>query len=240
MKSGKPSKRSIRLHLGKRDRAILDEVVRYRVLTNELVHLRHLPFASINAATKVTHRLTEGGWLQRYEYICGRWYFVPGKKLCQHLGLPSARVRPLGCQTLVTAMALAHYCLKAALGCKLLRSDELARDWQWIPDKLRTLPHAVDAAIDTGHEQTSLLRLIRVDLGGTPAHVAQKCLYDFKQRLPLREFTRRLVQRQLIYVVLTATETKKQLIMRELKKRQWPTGARFEISVVPELCFLLD
>lgn len=236
MNSGKSHDRK---RLGKRDRAILQDVRRYRVLTNELVHLRHLASISMNATTKVTQRLTEAGWLARQEYTGGRWYFVAGKKLCQQHGLPLSRTRPLGTQSLTTTLALADYCLKAAPNLCLLHGHEIQARWSWITPKLQHLPHAIEPEFGTNSPASPLLRLIRVDLGGTPAHVAQKCKQDFKARTSLSGFAQLLRDRHLLYVVLTATETKKQLIIRELKKREWPNGTRFEVAVVPELCLLL-
>ncbi len=238
MKSGSGKSSASRRALGKRDRQILKDVVRYRVLTNELVRFRHLPNSNINAATKVTSRLALSSWLQRHDYVDGRLYFVPGPALCQSLGLPKSRIRPLGPQTLVTAMAIANYCLQAAPTVKLLTPDEIAKSWHWIPDKHRTIAHADEASDDSTIATDSLLRLIRVDLGGTPAHVAQKCQHDMKVRLT-KGYMQLLGERRLLYVILTATESKKQLIMREVKKRVWPSGTRFEVSIVDELCLLL-
>jgi hypothetical protein len=237
MKSGSSNSKANRRELGKRDREILKDVVRYRVLTNDLIRFRHLPKSNINATTKVTNRLAVSGWLQRHDYLDGRLYFVPGQALCQSLGLPKNRVRPLGTQTLVTAMALAQYCLRTVPDVQLLSQDEISKDWNWIPQKHRSIAHAVDTSGESA-TNTSQLRLIRVDLGGTPAHVAQKCQHDMKCRLA-NDYAKLLSERRLMYVVLTATEAKKQLIMHEIKKRSWPAGMRFEIAIVDELCVLL-
>lgn len=238
MKSGSDKSNVSRRALGKRDRQILKDVVRYRVLTNDLVRFRYLPGSSINAATKVTSRLADSGWLQRHDYLDGRLYFVPGPALCQSLGLPKNRVRPLGTQTLVTAMALVHYCVQAAPDLQLQSQEEIAKDWNWIPQKHRSIAHAVGISEDSTKTSSSQLRLVRVDLGGTPSHVAQKCQHDMKVRVT-KGYTQLLSESRLLYVVLTATESKKQLIMREIKKRIWPAGTRFEIVIVDELCLLL-
>ena len=238
MKSGSGRSKSSRRTLGKRDREILKDVVRHRVLTNELVRFRHLPSSNINATTKVTSRLADRGWLQKHDYLNGRLYFVPGLALCQSLGLPKNRIRPLGTQTLVTAMALANYCLRMQLNVQLQSQEELTRDWNWIPQKHRPLAHAVETSGDARTGSETQLRLIRVDLGGTPAHVAQKCQYDMKVRVA-KGYTQLMSERRLLYVVLTTTEAKKLLIMHELKKRSWPAGARFAIEIIDELCLLL-
>jgi len=238
MKFGNAKSRTSRRELGKRDREILKDLVRYRVLTNDLIRFRHLPKSNINATTKVTSRLADSGWLQRHDYLHGRLYFVPGLALCQSLGLPRNRIRPLGTQTLVTAMALANYCLQTAPEVQVQSQEEITRDWNWIPQKHRTLAHAIETSGDSTTGSATQLRLIRVDLGGTPAHVAQKCQHDMKARLA-KGYTELLSERRLLYVVLTTTEAKKLLIMHELKKRSWPAGARFEIAIIDELCLLL-
>lgn len=235
MKSGKPPSGGSRQQLGKRDRTIVADVVRYKLTTNELIHQRYLPEASINAVTKITSRLTAAGWLQRHTLVGSQLYFVPSRTTCRHFALPISRCRPLGLQTLATSLTIAQYCQTLSQGYRLVDSGDLELYWAWIPPKLRTLPYAMFPGGDTGQ-----LRPIRVDLGGTPDHVATKCAHDIKLRQQVGGFRALLSERRLVYVVLTSTNTKKDLIKSALQKRDWPNNMRFEVVEIPDLCWLLS
>lgn len=235
MKSGKSPSGGNHRQLGKRDRAILADVIRYRLTTNELVHQRYLPQANINAVTKITSRLTMAGWIQRHTLVGSQLYFVPSRTACRHFALPVSRCRPLGLQSLATSLSIAQYCQTASQGYRLVDSSDLELNWPWIPPKLRTIPYAMLPGGDGGQ-----LRPMRVDLGGTPEHVATKCAHDIKLRQQVGGFRALLGERRLVYVVLTSTKIKKDLIKSALQKRNWPDNMRFEVVVIPDLCWLLS
>lgn len=234
MKSGSSRASSGRNSLGKRDRSILSDVIRYRLTTNEIVQSRYLPTAVPNAVSKITSRLANTGWLTRRSLFDNRTYFTPSRQLCMHFGLPISRSRPLGAQTLATALSIANYCQLSSPGHQLLDAKDYASAWTWIPQKLRTLPGAVDS-----HSDTATLRLVRVDLGGSPDHVASKCAHDIKIRCNLESFRNLLNLRRLVVVVLTTTDNKRLLIMRAIQKRSWPENTRFEVVVISDLFPLL-
>ena len=234
MKSGNSIASSGRQSLGKRDRTILSDVIRYRLTTNEIVQARYLPTAVPNAVSKITSRLASTGWLTRRSLFDNRAYFTPGRQLCMHFGLPVSRSRPLGPQTLATALSIANYCQLSSPSHQLLDEKDYASSWTWIPKKMRTLPGAIDP-----HSDSVILRLVRVDLGGTPDHVATKCAHDIKIRSNIEGFRNLLKPRCLVVVVLTTTENKRQLIMRAIQKRSWPENTRFEVVVISDLCPLL-
>ncbi len=235
MKSGKSPSRGNHRQLGKRDRAILADVIRYRLTTNELIHQRYLPQASINAVTKITSRLTTAGWVQRHTLVGSQLYFVPSRTACRHFALPISRCRPLGLQSLATSLSIAQYCQTESQGYRLVDSGDLELRWPWIPPKLRTIPYAMLPGSDAGQ-----LRPIRVDLGGTPEHVANKCTHDIKLRQQVGGFRALLNERRLMYVVLTSTKIKKDFIKSALQKRNWPDNMRFEVVEIPDLCWLLS
>ena len=235
MKSGKSPSGGNHRQLGKRDRAILADVLRYRLTTNELIHQRYLPQASINAVTKITSRLTTAGWVQRHTLVGSQLYFVPSRTACRHFALPISRCRPLGLQSLATSLSIAQYCQTESQGYRLVDSGDLELHWPWIPSKLRAIPYAMLPGSDAGQ-----LRPIRVDLGGTPEHVAIKCAHDIKLRQQVGGFRALLNERRLMYVVLTSTNTKKDLIKSALQKRDWPDNMRFEVVEIPDLCWLLS
>ncbi len=235
MKSGKSPSGSRRQQLGKRDRAIVADVIRYRLTTNELIHQRYLPQANINAVTKITSRLTAAGWLQRHTLVGSQLYFVPSRTACRHFALSISRCRPMGLQTLATSLSIAQYCQTLSQGYRLVDSGDLELYWSWIPPKLRRFPYAMLPGADAVQ-----LRPIRVDLGGTPEHVATKCAHDIKLRQQVGGFRALLSERRLVYVVLTSTDTKKDLIKSAIQNRDWPDNTRFEVVEIPDLCWLLS
>ncbi len=235
MSFGNSNGSSNRRSLGKRDRQIISDVVRYRMTTNEIVRTQYLPDAVPNAVSKITSRLVDGGWLTRHSLYDNRDYFTPGKRLCGQFGLPISRCRPLGTQSLASHLSVSAYCIRANPQYRLLDEANFATTWFWIPEKLRTLPCVVESS-----SQETALRLVRVDLGGTPAHVAMKCHRDMNVRCNVAGFPKLLAERRLVLVVLTSTESKKELLVSALRKGDWPVNTRLEVFVVPELCYLIS
>ena len=113
----------------------------------------------------------------------------------------------------------------------LLASDEvLTKLFPWIDVTLLTSPQVVETA-----EQVSTLRLIRVDLGGTPEHVAKKCLHDVTVRQAKPDFNQLVANSRFVLVVLTPTDSKQEQVKKSISKWKWPNGMRFQVFVVPEL-----
>lgn len=221
--------------LGKRDRAILQLVRRYRVVTNEMVQRQLFQAHQSNAVTKVTSRLVEAGWLQRHRYLEGRLYFAAGKKLCQWHGMPISRVRALGVQSLAITMAIAECCLLSNSRLEYLSSEELAGAWQWIPQKMRSMNYAVLKR----EQATDQLMMLRVDLGGSARHVTNKCLQDWRSRQNVNGFRSLMEERRLAELIFTTSEPKRNLIASEIKKKEWPDGTRFEFFISSELAKIL-
>jgi hypothetical protein len=229
---GNPSPKS--KDLGARDRRILNDVVRSRVVTNESIRQAHLPESSANATTKVTSRLVKCGWLKPFEFQERRQYFVAGPRLIKLFGLPVNRGRPLGPQALAIQLSILEFCntLKPAL--RLMLDKEMTLMLGSLTNKQMATPHAVEAGNVQGP-----LRIIRVDLGGTPTHVAKKLAMDIKIRESQPSYAKLLTQRSLILVVLTSTDTKKAFIEDAIRKRKWPAGIRINVIVVPCLISLI-
>jgi hypothetical protein len=132
-------------------------------------------------------------------------------------------------------MSIVAYCTRAVPRYRLLDQADFTSSWSWIPEKLRTLPYVVES-----NSPETALRLVRIDLGGTPAHVAMKCDRDMHVRCNVPGFRKLLADRRLVLVVLTSTESKKELLVAALKKGDWPVNTRLDVFVVPELCFLIS
>lgn len=225
----------VRAELGKRDRRIVSDIVRYRLTTNDFVHQRHLSHAQPNAVVKVTGRLVRQGWLSAYPLLERQQYFVPGSKLVKLHGLPTSRARPLGPQSLASQYAVAKYCFTTGISVELATEAELSVAFPWLTQPMFNSPQLMEPA-----EGDVTLRLVRVDLGGTPEHVARKCMLDVASRQTEAEFNQLVAAKRFVLVVLTATAAKQELIQKAIAKRQWPKGMRFHVCVVPELAQLLS
>lgn len=224
-----------RAELGKRDRRIVSDIARYRLTTNEFLHQRFMGHAQPNAVVKVTGRLVRQGWLSTYPLFDRQQYFVPGSKLVKLNGLPTSRTRPLGPQSLASLYAVAKYCFKAGVGGELATEVELRTAFPWMTEPMFNSPNLLAS---TDCEVT--LRLVRIDLGGTPEHVSKKCVQDIVCRQTQAEFNQLVAAKRFVLVVLTASTTKQELIQKAIAKRQWPKGMRFHVWVVPELAQLLS
>ena len=235
MNSGKRiPQRRLRAELGARDRRIIDEVSRLRVLTNETVRALFLPTSSLNAASKITARLAKQGWLNSFEFVDRCQYFVAGPKTVQAFGIPTSRVRPLGPQALVTHLAMLEFVSRSTPRLQVMTDQEIALLVLSEAETNRGIPHAVEVA-----NSTQMLRLIRVDLGGTPAHLVSKLNADIRSRVGNSQYASLVAAKKLVLVTLTATDSKKSLIETTIRKKSWPNGLRFSVFVTPVLCQLL-
>ena len=232
MKSGRsPSIAKIaRSELGKRDRLILADVIRYRLTTNEFLHRRFLAHAQMNAVVKVTGRLVRQGWLAVHLLLDRQQYFVAGTRLIKLHGLPISRTRPFGPQALITNYAVAKYCFTNDLPVTLADEHELLAAFPWIKADLIC---GIQLLENSGPHPT--LRLLRVDLGGTPEHITKKCVHDLTNRQKFPQFNELVAQKRFVLVVLVASTAKQELIQQAMSKRQWPRGMRVQIFVIPEM-----
>ena len=170
--------RLTRKELGARDRKIIDTVIRLRILTNDAVEQLFLSEANANATIKVTCRLVKSGWLKSSELVGRRQYFLPGLKTIRSFGLPACRSRPLGPQALATQLALVEYVTTTRPTLRVLTENEIIALVANATKQQRALQHALEYGIEEGP-----MRLLRVDLGGSPVHVAKKLEADEKLKL---------------------------------------------------------
>ena len=236
MKSGsaKSLRQTARTELGKRDRSILADIARFRLTTNEMLHARYFVNSQPNAVVKVTSRLVRQSWLSAFPLLNRQQYFVAGTRLVKLNGLPISRSRPLGPQSLSMAYAVAKYCFATENVASPAEEAEVRTAFPWMPDELLNGIQLLEPSI-----AGTTLRLVRVDLGGTPEHVTKKCLHDLTVRQTAAEFNQLVAQKRFVQVVLTASATKQELIQKTIAARQWPKGMRFQVFVVPELAQLL-
>lgn len=237
MKFGKHTtiQKIARLELGKRDRLILADAIRYRLMTNDFMRGRYLSQVLPNAVVKITGRLVRQGWLNAFTLIDRQQYFVPGARLTKLYGLPASRSRPLGPQSLATSYAIAKYCFTAGFSVQPANDDELISAFPWMESSMLSGNQAIE---DSPPAPT--LRLLRIDLGGTPEHIAKKCTSDLASRQTNSSFNELVAQKRFVLVAIAARPTKQELIQKAIAKRQWPKGMRFQVFVVPELAQFLS
>lgn len=217
-----------------RDYRIFDDVIRFRLTTNEAIAKSHLAKAKSNATVKITRRLARNGWLQSYAFDGRRLYFVAGTRLIQQFGLPINRCQPLGPQSLATQLSLLEYCFSQRPSLQLLVEKEIDSILGKTSKEQRSLPLAIEP-----ESKNTPLRLIRVDLGGTPAHVAKKLASDVRIRESHDVYAQLIAARNLIIVIITSTDAKKSFIEDAIRKRKWPAGLRFNVAIVRCLSNLL-
>lgn len=211
-----------------RDEQLVLFTDRYRLGTNQAFQRALFTGQSLNAVTKVTARLCRQGLLNRYPLIPPEDYFTPGPAACRQLGLAIRKSEPLGPQSLPIDYAVLLYCTHGQRS--RLSHTELTTAMPWVTEDLLHLPYARTTA--------GLLELIRVDLGGTPQHVAKKAAADCSRRLELPEFQQLVQHDQFQFVILTTTTSKARLIRQAMQGLAWNSTVRLHLATIPRLSFL--
>ncbi len=211
-----------------RDQSIVQMTDRYRIGTNAAY--RRLIFAeqSLNAVTKVTARMCRQGWLQRYPLIPPEDYFTLGPQAVRQFGYAPRRTEPLGPQALPIDYAVLLYATHGERS--RLMTSELTELAPWLPAELLHTPYCRTAG--------GVLELIRVDLGGSPQHVARKAAVDCSRRLEIPEFQQLVDQQRFQLVVLTTTASKARLIRQAIEDLSWQFNVRLHLTVIPRLTLL--
>ena len=229
----KKNKPSPLRRLSKRDRRIIEHVVRYRLGVMETTHRLFFEQQELSAVCKVVGRLCDDQWLRRYPLIYPTQYLTPGKRTAQAFGLPAGRTQPLGPQSLPTEYAVLLYAA-GAKGLKRLLPEEIHQQFGWYDLAWSLAPHCrrhVDGK--------PLLELLRIDLGGPADHVARKCRSDIELRSTCREFESLVKREAFRLVVISATTEKAAAIQLALRNHLWPAGLKFHLAVIPQLLPLL-
>ncbi|WP_146601500.1 hypothetical protein [Novipirellula aureliae] len=144
--------------------------------------------------------------------------------------MPVSRSRPLGPQSLATRIAMLDYIVTTKPRLRLLVDKEINTLIAGATTQHRAMPHLVELG-----NPDCPIRLVRIDLGGAPSHVAKKLGDDVRKRQSHSAYSKLIAKSNLMLVVVTATPTKKKLIEAEIVKRTWPKGIRFSVTVVSSL-----
>lgn len=208
-----------------RDEKIVQLTDRYRMGTNAAFHRLIFHGQSLNAVTKVTARMCRQGWLCRYPLTPPEDYFTLGPVAVRQLGHSLRRAEPLGPQALPIDYAVLLY---ATHGDRIrLQVNELQAQVPWLPDELTYVPYCRTSG--------GVFELIRVDLGGTPQHIAKKAATDCARRLEIPEFRQLVDSDRFQMVVLTTTSSKARLIRQAIEGLAWESRTRLHLATISRL-----
>ena len=217
-----------------RDYEILDHLARYRMTTRDVLHRLFFDDSEVNAVTKVTSRLTEHGFLNKYEWAPNRNYFVIGQESARIIGVSPKKCKPLGPQALPKEFATLMFCCLSDVARERLKVSDLQKQF---PDLLARKIDNSHYYLDRTEDGAVRLAFIRVDQGGTADHIARRCEKDINDRSNMASF-RELVQTdRFMITVITASDNKAGIIRETIKRRRWPV--RFRVAVVKDLALLI-
>lgn len=214
-----------------RDTTIVNFVIRYRLATNNAVRLRLVPGRSPNAVAKVTARLCTIGLLTRYMLIPPETYFRVGVKAINALGLSPRDAEALGPQALPVDYATLVYATQGESPKQRLSTLDFTEYTPWLPEEMRRSPYclAADGRLD----------LVRVDLGGSPQHVARKVAIAAHDRLSVPQLAELAARARFQIVVLTTSHRKANFIAKALADTDCADAVRIHLAVIPRLSLLL-
>lgn len=220
-----------RTNLSQRERDVLEVVDRFGMATNK--SLRSTTFAGIglNAVSKVTARMRRQQLLTRFALFHPEQYFRNGPRAVQLTGASARSEQPLGPQALPVAYATLVYATRGDRQRRRLSKAEIESVMPWLPAELRHSPFTLD--------EKGRLEIVRVDLGGSPRHVARKVSAVAHACLSVPEMEE-IAARDLFRIsVLTTTRQKAKLIATAMRDADTAGALRLNLAVIPQLSQLL-
>lgn len=218
------SKRRRDARLVDRDYDILDHVARYHLTTRDVLHLLYFDDSELNAVTKVTSRLCEFGFLCSHRLYANKNYFVLGPAGARLLGISPKKSKPIGVQALPEKYAILQYCCLSPHDREKLQVRELAAYLGTLQGKgLKAANYYVDQ-----DGTTARLAQMRVDLGGTAAHVVRKCRDDLERLVMLPAIDSLVRKNEFMLAILTTSAQKEKDIQDALLRHSWPIVFRVE------------
>lgn len=203
--------------------------MRYRVTTREILHRSFFNDSDPNAATKVTSRLVDGGFLARYPLVGTSSYFTLGIKGTKVFGIPARHAKPLGVQSLYIQMGILGYCFGSTGKRKRLRVAEIQKQHPGLLQKgLESSQYVIDSSTQPGR-----LSFVRVDGGGSTDHVIRKLRSDVEARQG-NSLCQALMQMDRFFIAcVTYTEAKGEEIAKRIAPDEWPCPV--VVEVIPTL-----
>lgn len=188
---------------GPKARAVIETVIRNRVVPRPIIHRLHFQDCTENAVSQCVRPLREQEWLQNTPIVGPYRAIIPGRKAVRAYTLPASyAANPLPRQPLEQNLGATLYCALDSYPRKRLLPSELLAEFSWFPKKLvNQHPFYFD------HENgTRRLAVIRVELSASPYRIIrkhQKQLYDWCEES--RSFRKLVDADQFMIVTITTT-----------------------------------
>lgn len=214
--------------LNDRDLRILEHTFRYRLTTQDFLHRLFFADALLNAATKVTSRLTDLGWLGRHDMPRGRTYFVPGGRAREAFGMPSHVARPFSEQTLPTAYGVLAYCVSSG-NVRLTERDFRTHLPHLADEGLTHNAHVIDRT-----QSPHRLALLIVDRDNPPERLILKATRAVRKRLDRPGYDELILKDRFSITIITAAEEKQAAVQRLVARRE-DRSVPVSVAVAPEL-----
>ena len=214
-----------------REGALIDFVLRYGLGTNRTFRERVLTGRTLNAVSKVTARMCRDDLLSRHPFLPPEVCFRLGGRSVRALGISHRFTQPLGPQSLPVDYATLVYVMQGAAARRRLSPSEMEEYLPWLPDDLQASPYCLDA--------NGRLELIRVDLGGSPQHIARKVATAAQRRLAIPQIAELAARSRFQVAVVTSTSDKATQIAKVMSDADFAPGTRVHFGVVPQLARLL-
>ena len=220
-------------HLTKRDRKMLEFIVRYRIGTNQLLRCQFFPpDTSAENVNRVLQRLERRGLIRRVIAATGYSYCTVTHRTLAMLGEKPRTPRPLTEHTLPVLLAVATYCV--AKGIRRLTNREFKNLYPelWRPGMGSSSYLLVNV------DGKLRLEMLLVDRGGAAHHINSRVRRVIAQRKSMPKFLALMKCGRFRITVLTGTPEQETKIHRRLSRRSF---GPIEVTtfVLPELAELL-
>lgn len=217
-----------------RDSDILEHLMHYRMTTPQILHELFFDGADRSAVSKVTSRLIDTGFLIKADLYDSHVYFALGKNGARVMGMPQARVKPLGQQAKYREFGTLMFCMRAREQRRRLRVSELH---QLLPDLAKSRLDAAHYYIDFDGQQRRL-GYIWVEAGGPVDHIVRSVVKDIiEPRAKIPQLRGQMDIGKFIVAIVTMHENKCAEITASLAKLRTPV--LFRVEAVSELAHLL-
>jgi hypothetical protein len=216
-------------------RKVIDHVARYHVTAIDPVHALLFQDRTYEAARVCLYRLTEAGYLTRFE-IRSRSFYRLTLKACRAADLPPSLARVFDTQALRERFGVLVYCCLRDQKRSRLMPAEFAEFFPTLAGKRGVHPAMQHYVIDQADGKFGLSRII-VD-GGTPtARLVRKC-HDLVRDASACALQEVITQGSFRLTLLTAEATKQQAILAALRRS--PVSVPVAVEALPELKHILS
>ena len=222
-------------HIGRKARAVIETVVRNRVVPPAILHRLHFRDCSQNAVSQCTASLCEQGWLTSQRLVGTYRGLIPGRRVARALNLPPSYGKPLPRQTLQQNLGATLFCGLDQPKKRLL-PNELRAEYPWLP---ASLANGRPFFFDHDRYGTRRLAVIRVELSASAYRIVEKHQRDLYKWNAIRPF-RKLLDKDLVTIVtMTATQAAAQKVADHIRQSHayprarvmaWPRGCSESFS----------